>query len=97
MPLARRQSVGARVEACREDDGLSDARCGRIGEEVVEVLGADRHSFGETVRVEQIPFGTGFDVSLRHLGEVVDADRTHQRLGEYVDDQGCCAKRGEGA
>jgi hypothetical protein len=82
-----RQPIGLRVEAGRQDDGLADARCRRVGEEAVEVSGAHRHSLSHPLRAERGIDFVKLDLPVDHPGEGVDADRVHQRLGEGIVDQ----------
>jgi len=81
------QPVRAAVETGGQDDRLAEACIGCRGQEVVEVLGADGHAVGQLPRIEDQAVFVGFDLTLGHFDEVVDADGAHQGFGEWVFDQ----------
>ena len=78
-----RQSVGAGVEPGGQDDGLTNAGSGGLGEEVVEIPCADGDLLIHRSRFSTGSSSTSISPSIS-LHECVEADRAHQRVGQRI-------------
>ncbi len=66
---------------------MADAVGRGVGEQLVEMACAHRHALGRPLEVELRVDAVQFDLTVKRLGEEVEADRAHQRLGERIVDQ----------
>ena len=82
-----RQSIGAGVQPGGQDHRLTDTGGRGIGEQPVEVPGADRHALRRALHAEPGIHVLEVDLAVERPDEEVEADRAHQRLGERVVDQ----------
>ena len=82
-----RQAVGPGIQSGGQNHRLPHTRGGRVGEQPVEMPGADSHSLCRALHAEPGIEILQLNLTVERLGEEVQADRANEWLGERVVDQ----------